>query len=116
LPHGRRGPRDGALFGVLKRRSWYARPMAITTILFDAGGTLVFPSFGRIARELGAEGAAADPAALARADAGVRFEIDRPEVIAATSDGSRFRRYLDTLAGAAGLPRMPAAAFERLDT
>jgi putative hydrolase of the HAD superfamily len=90
--------------------------MAITTVLFDAGGTLVFPSFGRIARELGAEGAAADPAALARADAGVRFEIDRPEVIAATSDGSRFRRYLDALAGAAGLPRMPAAAFERLDT
>jgi putative hydrolase of the HAD superfamily len=89
--------------------------MAITTILFDAGGTLVFPSFARIARELGAEGVVADPAALARADARVRFEIDRPEVIAATTDGGRFRRYLDALAGAAGLTRMPDPAFERLD-
>ena len=90
--------------------------MAITTILFDAGGTLVFPSFGRIARELAAEGAPADPAALARADARVRFELDRPEVIAATTDGSRFRRYLDALAGAAGLPRMPDPVFARLDS
>ena len=90
--------------------------MATTTILFDAGGTLVFPGFGRIARELAAEGAPADPAALARADARVRFELDRPEIIAATTDGGRFRRYLDALAGAAGLPRMPDPVFDRLDT
>jgi putative hydrolase of the HAD superfamily len=89
--------------------------MSVTTILFDAGGTLVFPSFARIARELAAEGVVADPAALARADARVRFEIDRPEVIAATTDGGRFRRYLDALAGAAGLARMPDPVFERLD-
>jgi putative hydrolase of the HAD superfamily len=92
----------------------------ITTILFDAGGTLVFPSFGRIASELAAEGLAAeglavDAAALARADARVRFEIDRPEIIAATTDGGRFRRYLDALVGAAGLARMPDPVFERLD-
>jgi putative hydrolase of the HAD superfamily len=90
-------------------------PAPITTILFDAGGTLVFPSFGRIARELAEHGVAADPAALARADARVRFEIDRPDVIAATTDGSRFRRYLDALAGAAGLARLPDPVFERLD-
>jgi putative hydrolase of the HAD superfamily len=89
--------------------------VAITTILFDAGGTLVFPSFARIARELGAHGAVVDPAALARADAGIRFEIDRPDVIAATNDGGRFRRYLDALARAAGLERMPEPAFEHLD-
>jgi putative hydrolase of the HAD superfamily len=87
----------------------------ITTILFDAGGTLVFPSFERIARELGAHGAVVEPAALGRADARVRFEIDRPDVIAATTDDSRFRRYLDALAGAAGLERMPDPVFERLD-
>jgi len=87
----------------------------ITTILFDAGGTLVFPSFARIARELGAHGVAADPAALARADARIRFEIDRPDVIAATTDGGRFRGYLDALAGVAGLERMPEPVFERLD-
>ena len=89
--------------------------MPITTILFDAGGTLVFPSFARIAHELGAHGVVADPADLARADARVRFEIDRPDVIAATTDGGRFRRYLDALAGAAGLERMPEPVFERLD-
>ena len=90
-------------------------PVPITTILFDAGGTLVFPSFDRIARELAATASPADPAALARADARVRFELDRPEVIAATTDGSRFRRYLDALAGAAGLERLPDPVFERLD-
>ena len=89
--------------------------MSITTILFDAGGTLVFPSFGRIARELAVHGIAVDPAALARADARVRFEIDRRDVIATTTDGSRFRRYLDALVGAAGLALMPDPVFERLD-
>jgi putative hydrolase of the HAD superfamily len=87
----------------------------ITTILFDAGGTLVFPSFGRIARELAAHGVAADATALARADARVRFEIDRPDVIATTTDGGRFRRYLDALAGHIGLERLPDPVFERLD-
>ena len=91
------------------------RVVPITTILFDAGGTLVFPSFDRIARELAAHGVVADPAALARADARVRFEIDRPDVIAATTDGGRLRRYFDALAGAAGLARMPEPVFERLD-
>jgi putative hydrolase of the HAD superfamily len=86
-----------------------------TTILFDAGGTLVFPSFSRIAAELTAEGVPAEAAALERADAGVRFAMDRPEVIAATSDGDRFRRYLDALVGAVGLARLPDAVFARLD-
>jgi putative hydrolase of the HAD superfamily len=87
----------------------------ITTILFDAGGTIVFPSFRRIADELGAGGLAADPADLARADAEVRFELDRPEVIAATTDGSRFRRYLDGLARKVGLDRVPDPVFARLE-
>jgi putative hydrolase of the HAD superfamily len=86
-----------------------------TTILFDAGGTLVFPNFARIAAELEAAGVAADGAALERADARVRFALDRPEVIAATNDYSRFRRYFDGLANAVGLDRMPDAVFARLD-
>jgi putative hydrolase of the HAD superfamily len=84
-------------------------------MLFDVGGTIVFPSFARIARELAADGLAADPAALARADAQVRFELDRPEIIAATTDGSRFRRYLDALARKVGLDGVPDDAFARLD-
>jgi putative hydrolase of the HAD superfamily len=87
----------------------------ITTILFDAGGTLVFPSFERIARELAADGVAADPMALARADAIVRFGIDRPEIIAATTDDSRFRRYLDALVRQVGIERLPDPVFARLD-
>jgi putative hydrolase of the HAD superfamily len=86
-----------------------------TTILFDAGGTLVFPSFRRIADELAAHGVVADPAALAAADARVRFEIDRPDVIAATTDRGRFRRYLDSLVGEIGLERLPDSVFESLD-
>jgi HAD superfamily hydrolase (TIGR01549 family) len=88
--------------------------VVITTILFDAGGTLVFPSFTRIAEQLALEGLSVEPAALERADARVRFELDRPEVIAATTDGARFRRYLDALARGAGLAGLPDAAFERL--
>lgn len=88
----------------------------ITTILFDAGGTLVFPSFTRIAEQLAAEGLPVDSAALEHADARVRFDLDRPEVIAATNDGDRFRRYLELLARAAGVAELPEAAFERLRT
>jgi putative hydrolase of the HAD superfamily len=85
------------------------------TILFDAGGTLVFPNFSRIAAELASDGVAVDPADLQRADARVRFDLDRAEVIAATSDGSRFRRYFDGLARSVGLGGMPDAVFARLD-
>jgi putative hydrolase of the HAD superfamily len=87
----------------------------INTILFDAGGTLVFPSFRRIADELAAHGVVADARALAGADARVRFEIDRPDVIASTTDGGRFRRYLDALAGEVGLERLPDPVFDSLD-
>jgi putative hydrolase of the HAD superfamily len=87
----------------------------ITTILFDAGGTLVFPNFRRIADEMGAHGLVADAAALAGADARVRFELDRPDVIASTTDYGRFRRYFDALAGEAGLERLPDPVFHSLD-
>jgi putative hydrolase of the HAD superfamily len=87
----------------------------ITTILFDAGGTLVFPNFRRIAGEMGAHGLVADAAALAGADARVRFELDRPDVIASTTDYGRFRRYFDALAGEAGLERLPDPVFQSLD-
>jgi putative hydrolase of the HAD superfamily len=89
--------------------------MRMKTILFDAGGTLVFPNFAHVAAELAAEGTAVDAAALQRADARVRFDLDRAEVVAVTSDGSRFRRYFDGLARSVGLAAMPDAVFARLD-
>jgi putative hydrolase of the HAD superfamily len=87
----------------------------IANILFDAGGTIVFPSFARIAAELAGDSQTL-PEVLARADARVRFDLDRPEVIAATNDGSRFRRYLDGLAREVGHATLPDEAFARLDT
>lgn len=88
--------------------------MPITTILFDAGGTLVFPNFTRIATELAREHVVADPLVLARAEAQVRFDLDRPEIVAATDDVERWRRYLRMLAVAAGLEPMPEVVLERL--
>jgi putative hydrolase of the HAD superfamily len=89
----------------------------ISSILFDAGGTIVFPNFRRIAAEL-AEGAAVDPGIpekLARADALIRFELDRPEVVGATNDHGRFRRYMAALAREAGYASLSDGAFARLD-
>jgi putative hydrolase of the HAD superfamily len=87
----------------------------LTTILFDAGGTLVFPNFARIAGELAADGVAVEPRVLEDADHRARFELDRPDVIATTNDYSRFRRYFDLLVRPLGLPRFPDATYERLD-
>jgi putative hydrolase of the HAD superfamily len=86
-----------------------------TTILFDVGGTLAFPSFGRIAAALSAAGHPIDAAALTHADARIRREMDRPDVITATTDGERFRRYLEALGRVAGAEPLPARVFDELD-
>jgi putative hydrolase of the HAD superfamily len=86
----------------------------ITTLLFDAGGTLVHPNWRRIADELIAEGEPATPEALEAADAQVRFELDRPEAVIATRDRDRWYRYLDAVARGAGLRGAPPAAVARL--
>jgi putative hydrolase of the HAD superfamily len=88
--------------------------MPITTLLLDAGGTLVFPNFRRIARELEVDGVKVDPAELARAEAAVRFGIDRAEIIAGTDDAHRFRRYLDAVVGIAARTAIPEATLMRL--
>ncbi|MBI2932327.1 MAG: HAD family hydrolase [Planctomycetes bacterium] len=88
--------------------------MPISTLLLDAGGTLVFPNFRRIADEFARDGAPVDPDALARAEARVRFDIDRPEIVAVTDDAARWKRFMESVARAAGLARMPEAAFARL--
>ena len=75
----------------------------------------MFPSFERIARELAVDGFRVAPAALAGADASVRFDLDRPEIVAITTDDSRFRRYLEALALKVGIARLPDEVFARLD-
>jgi putative hydrolase of the HAD superfamily len=88
--------------------------MPINALLLDAGGTLVFPNFARIADEFARCGAACPADALARAEAGVRFALDRADFIAGTDDTERWTRFMENLARGAGLTDMPAAAFERL--
>jgi putative hydrolase of the HAD superfamily len=86
----------------------------ITTLFFDAGGTLVHPNWRRIADELTAEGEPATPEALEAADARVRFELDRPEAVGATRDRDRWYHYLEAVARGAGLRGAPPAAVARL--
>lgn len=83
-------------------------------LLLDAGGTLVFPDFRRIADEFAKDGCPVSADALVRAEARARFETDRPEIVAVTDDALRWTRYLESLARAAGLPRLPSAALARL--
>jgi len=91
-----------------------SRARAVSTILFDAGGTLVFPNWRRIADELAACGARCEEAALERAEARVRFDLDRPEVIRATADATRWGRYVGGVARAAGVADVPEEALRRL--
>jgi HAD superfamily hydrolase (TIGR01509 family) len=44
----------------------------------------------------------------------VRFELDRPEIIRATGDGERWRRYVEAVVRGAGLDRVPPGAVSRL--
>lgn len=88
--------------------------MKITTLLLDAGGTLVHPNFHRIAEEFAREGESVDPGTLERAEAQVRFDIDRPEIVSVTDDADRWVRYLTRIAQGAGLRLAPTAAFARL--
>ncbi len=89
----------------------------ITTLLLDAGGTLVFPNFRRIADEFAKDGVNVDAAALARADAQVRFRIDNPDIIrriATENDETRWYRYIENLLRHCGAPDVPAAVVARL--
>lgn len=88
--------------------------MPITAVLLDAGGTLVFPNFHRIADEFARCGADCAADALERAEAGVRFAIDRADFIAGTDDSERWTRFMENLARGAGLSAMPSDAFDRL--
>ncbi len=88
--------------------------MPLRAVLLDAGGTIVFPSFRRIADEFAREGVSIDPERLERAELRVRFEFDRPEVIGTSNDRDRWARFLQRMAEEAGLTAFPRAAFLRL--
>src|SRR5262245_38522533 len=83
-------------------------------LLLDAGGTIVFPNFSRIAEELARDGIRVTPTALMRAEAQVRFELDRPEIVKSSSDRQRWVQYLQMVMRIAGVLEVSKAAMSNL--
>ena len=81
----------------------------IDTICLDAGGTLVWPNWVRVADALAAEGIAVDVALLAAADPRVRRSLDERHLIAASTDQSRGWSFFDDVLTMAGVELTPGA-------
>jgi putative hydrolase of the HAD superfamily len=86
--------------------------MPITTLLLDAGGTLVMPNFRLVRDEFEKDGLSVDLDTLRRAELALRRAYDRHDYVPKPGDG--WLNYCNAFARAAGLARMPLAAFERL--
>src|SRR5262245_45591328 len=86
----------------------------ISTLLFDAGGTLVMPSFRRMAEEYARDGVVVTPEQLARGEALARLAFDRGEYVRAHPD--MWLNFMHEIARLGGVEQPPVAAFERLRT
>ena len=84
----------------------------ISTLLFDAGGTLVMPSFRRMADEYARDGVVVAPEQLARGEALARLDFDRPDFVRTHADP--WLNFMHDIARLSGVERPPLAAFERL--
>ena len=84
----------------------------ISTLLFDAGGTLVMPSFRRMAEEYARDGVVVAPEALARAEALARLAYDRGDYVRAHADP--WLNFMHEIARLAEAEPPPVPAFERL--
>ena len=79
------------------------------TICLDAGGTLVWPNWARVADALAAEGITVDAARLFAADPRVRRSLDERHLIAASTDQSRAWSFFDNVLTIAGVTLTPDA-------
>jgi putative hydrolase of the HAD superfamily len=84
----------------------------ITTILLDAGGTLVMPNFRRIAEEFALDGVAVELATLVRAELAARLAFDRADFVRTVADP--WLDYMQDIAREAAVGVLPLAAVERL--
>jgi len=84
----------------------------ISTLLFDAGGTLVMPSFRRMAEEYARDGVVVAPEALARGEALARLAFDRGDYVRAHADP--WLNYMHEIARLGEVELAPAGALERL--
>ena len=88
--------------------------MDMTTILFDVGGTLVFPSWSRISDELAREGIDIAPEQLAASEPRARHAIDRETLAHRTRDPARWAEFFDLIVRECGVAGIPPAALARL--
>ena len=80
----------------------------LETVFLDAGGVLVFPNWTRISDRLAAHGVVVDAAALARAEAPAKRQLDAGPTIDATTDASRGWLYFNLILQQAGVGVGPA--------
>lgn len=83
----------------------------ITTLLFDAGGTLVMPNFRRMAQEFEADGISVTAAALATGEALARLDFERGDFVRSHTDP--WISFMQDITRRAGVSYAPAA-YERL--
>ncbi len=84
------------------------------TLLFDAGGTLVFPNWWRISAALARHGVAVDPAALEKAEPRARRRLDEPSLIGRSTDAGRWSLFFEEILLECGIGDAPAPAFAEL--
>jgi HAD superfamily hydrolase (TIGR01549 family) len=91
-------------------------PASVRTLLLDAGGVLVRPSFRRVAQALRGRGVSADPERLAAAESRAKKELDRPPAPGLATDAERGWHYFNLVLERAGIPRSAAsdAALQEL--
>ena len=80
-------------------------PRSVRTLLLDAGGVLVRPSFARVAQALVEQGVAARPEALAAAEVLARKDMDRLPSAGRSTDEERAFLYFDMVLDRAGIAR-----------
>ena len=90
-------------------------PASVRTLLLDAGGVLVKPSFARVAEALRARGVDAEPAALAAAEPRAKKALDRPPSPGLSTDKERGWHYFNLVLEQAGIARSPATDAALLD-
>ena len=84
----------------------------ISTLLFDAGGTLVMPNFRRMADEYARDGVVVAAERLARGEALARLAFDRGDYLRAHADP--WLNFMHEIARLAEVEQPPVPAFERL--
>jgi putative hydrolase of the HAD superfamily len=75
----------------------------IETVFLDAGGVLVWPNWSRVADALRAHGVNIDAEKLEAADPLARYELDRAQVVDASTDQRRSRSFFDLVLEEAGI-------------